>query len=247
MYKTNYYRDLRSFCNVENLSPQNHTNGLNYKNTLDNVFLFPNQFAYIIHYKHPRIAAYRNTEKVLGYDNFTIEKACGMVHESDWPHLLQYFKLGFRWVRENSIQPNDHVYELYYRIYSRTNRLLHVNRKTMILEVDQENNIASTLSIVTDISKTMEYDQVKAAMYGPQSEKLIFAPMSPLPTVLSCREKEILQLIAEGHNSRQIGEKLFISKHTVDGHRRRMLEKTQCKNTADLILWAYRKGMLVGD
>lgn len=43
---------------------------------------------------------------------------------------------------------------------------------------------------------------------------------------LSDREKEILQLVAQGKTSREIGELLFISKHTVDTHRRNIQKKT---------------------
>ena len=43
---------------------------------------------------------------------------------------------------------------------------------------------------------------------------------------LSEREKEIMQLVAQGKTSREIGELLFISKHTVDTHRRNIQKKT---------------------
>ena len=49
---------------------------------------------------------------------------------------------------------------------------------------------------------------------------------------LTSREKEILQLVAKGKTSKEIGELLHISKHTVDTHRRKILEKTGNKSTA---------------
>lgn len=49
---------------------------------------------------------------------------------------------------------------------------------------------------------------------------------------LSSREKEILQLVAKGKTSKEIGELLHISKHTVDTHRRKILEKTGNKTSA---------------
>lgn len=52
---------------------------------------------------------------------------------------------------------------------------------------------------------------------------------------LSSREKEILELIAEGYTNPQIAGKLFLSPFTVDSHRKNLLAKLNVKNTATLI------------
>lgn len=49
------------------------------------------------------------------------------------------------------------------------------------------------------------------------------------------RELEIIQYVIKGTSSKQIGEILFISSHTVDTHRRRILKKANVSNTAELI------------
>lgn len=56
---------------------------------------------------------------------------------------------------------------------------------------------------------------------------------------LSQREKEIIRLIVQGKTSKEIGAQLFISKNTVDTHRRNILDKTGLKSTAELIKYAY--------
>lgn len=53
--------------------------------------------------------------------------------------------------------------------------------------------------------------------------------------IFSNREFEILKLIRDGQDSSSIGDKLFISSHTVDTHRRNILKKTAHKTTAELI------------
>ena len=52
---------------------------------------------------------------------------------------------------------------------------------------------------------------------------------------LSSREKEILQHLVEGKTSQEIADILFVSKNTVDTHRRNILEKTGLKSTNELI------------
>ena len=60
----------------------------------------------------------------------------------------------------------------------------------------------------------------------------------------SLREMEVLNLIAEGLTNLEIGEKLFLSKRTVEGHRQSLLEKTNSKNTAMLIRFAVLHGLI---
>jgi DNA-binding NarL/FixJ family response regulator len=54
------------------------------------------------------------------------------------------------------------------------------------------------------------------------------------------REAEILGLICTGLSNQAIGEKLFISKRTVEKHRANLLLKTNSKNTADLVIYAIK-------
>ena len=61
---------------------------------------------------------------------------------------------------------------------------------------------------------------------------------------LSKREIEVLELIVKENTSKQIAEKLFISKQTVDTHRINIMQKTGSKSLVGLIKYAYQKGIL---
>lgn len=63
-------------------------------------------------------------------------------------------------------------------------------------------------------------------------------------TTLSTRELEILILICKGLTNNEIADSLFISKRTVDKHRANILEKTQCKNTANLVVYAIKNRLV---
>jgi DNA-binding NarL/FixJ family response regulator len=62
--------------------------------------------------------------------------------------------------------------------------------------------------------------------------------------MLTNREKEILQLIAEGFTNPQIAEKIFLSPFTVDTHRKNLLAKLNVKNTASLIRLAVEQKLI---
>lgn len=61
---------------------------------------------------------------------------------------------------------------------------------------------------------------------------------------LSLREREILVAVCRGLSNQEIADELFISKRTVDKHRANILEKTGCKNTASLVVYAIRSGIV---
>lgn len=63
-------------------------------------------------------------------------------------------------------------------------------------------------------------------------------------TILSSREKEIVQLIAEEFTSDEIAEKLFVSKGTIETHRKNIFYKLQVKNIAGLIKKALYLGIV---
>ena len=62
--------------------------------------------------------------------------------------------------------------------------------------------------------------------------------------VLSPREREVLQLVAEGFGNRGIAERLFISIKTVEAHKEHIVQKLGVRGNAELIRYAIRKGLV---
>lgn len=60
---------------------------------------------------------------------------------------------------------------------------------------------------------------------------------------LSKQEKEIIKFIIEGKTSKEIGDLLFISKSTVDTHRRNIFKKLEISNSSSLIKFAYENNL----
>ena len=61
---------------------------------------------------------------------------------------------------------------------------------------------------------------------------------------LSEREREIFQLVAEGRSTKEIAELLYISPSTVETHRSHIMEKLDVHSTAEIVLYAVRKGVI---
>ena len=62
--------------------------------------------------------------------------------------------------------------------------------------------------------------------------------------LLTTREREVLQMVAEGHTSAEIATLLFISPRTAEGHRANLMRKLGFQNHTDLILFALKRGIL---
>lgn len=68
--------------------------------------------------------------------------------------------------------------------------------------------------------------------------------MADLKVPLSPRETEVLKLIVRGYSTNEISNELHISPRTVGVHRRNLLRKTETKNPAALIIWAFNSGFV---
>lgn len=62
--------------------------------------------------------------------------------------------------------------------------------------------------------------------------------------LLTDRERQVYQLLAEGNSNKEIANRLNLSLHTVETHRWRIMEKLDLHSTAELVLSAVRRGMV---
>lgn len=69
-------------------------------------------------------------------------------------------------------------------------------------------------------------------------KRRLLSAQKKLKLELTPREIEIIGLICQEYTNKEIAEKLYISPRTVEGHRNRILEKTQCKNIAGVVIYA---------
>ncbi len=62
--------------------------------------------------------------------------------------------------------------------------------------------------------------------------------------LLTNREREVLQLIAEGYSNQRIADELVISVKTVEAHKAHIMSKLHARNRTDLIRYAIRNGLV---
>lgn len=86
------------------------------------------------------------------------------------------------------------------------------------------------------VTPTIAKDVLQSLMHGPrQGQKAVFK--------LTPRQREVLQLVAEGHSSKEIASLLNISPRTVEFHKYRIMEDLEIRSNAELVQYAIRHGI----
>jgi len=124
------------------------------------------------------------------------------------------------------------------------------NHQALMLTLDPSGKFGKSLNIHTRIDHLTNFNTYKFSLIGLNGEPS-FMNMdvgmddhSKNAMRFSKREIDIIKHIAEGLSSYEIGEKLFISEQTVQKHRKNILEKSECKNTAQLIKNSVLQGLV---
>jgi len=189
---------------------------------------------------------------VLGYhpEEVDVPFLLSRIHPEDQPYFLNFeTKVAefFSSLRPDQILNYKVSYD--YRIRKKDETYIRILQQVFTIQLHEEKQVLKTFGIHTNISHLKKSGEPVLSFIGLNGEpsymdvqvKQLFAPSN---FSLTRREREILGLLVSGQSSEQISKQLFISKHTVDTHRKNLLRKTSCSNTSALTSKAVQKGWL---
>ena len=131
-----------------------------------------------------------------------------------------------------------------YRIKNGENKYIRVIEQFQALELDKHGNIWLALCVM-DLSPNQDISlPLLNKVINFKTGELFHFPGTTKEIDLSKREKEILDLVSEGMISKVIADNLFISVHTVNTHRQKILEKLNVKNSHEAIKLAKNYGLI---
>jgi DNA-binding NarL/FixJ family response regulator len=114
--------------------------------------------------------------------------------------------------------------------------ILNAGAKGYMLKNIDSDELIKAISII--LSGKNYYSNEVAVKLIHANDDSIKDEKNPSKKNLSSRELDVLKLIAEAYTNKEIAEKLFLSKRTVESYRQNLLEKIQVKNTAGLLMQA---------
>lgn len=131
-----------------------------------------------------------------------------------------------------------------YRIKNSEDKYVRVIEQFQALELDKYGNLWLALCIM-DLSPNQDLSlPLQNKVINFRTGELFHFPQTTKEQALSKREKQILGLISEGLISKEIANRLFISVHTVNTHRQKILEKLNVKNSYEAIKLASNYGLI---
>jgi DNA-binding CsgD family transcriptional regulator len=132
-----------------------------------------------------------------------------------------------------------------YRIKNAEDKYIRVIEQFQALELDKHGNIWLALCVM-DLSPNQDISlPLQNKVINFKAGELYHFPDSFKEVSLSKREKEILSLISDGLISKEIADNLFISVHTVNTHRQKILEKLDVANSHEAIKLAKSYGLIL--
>lgn len=199
------------------------------------------------------VFAHKNCESLTGYSSkhltdAGLESFLEKIHADDFKRINgEIFAENFRVLQTISFKEMfDYTFCHSYRIRNKEGKYCTILQRFSYV-LSQDNKPIGAIGYLSDISMFSNGSQMvhqiehlqKSAT--KQRKEIIYKNHffhNQESAVISKREIEILKWISEGLSSKQVAEKLKISPNTVNNHRKKMLQKTNCKNTPALLNFA---------
>jgi DNA-binding CsgD family transcriptional regulator len=122
--------------------------------------------------------------------------------------------------------------------------------QAILLSTDDQGKFSNSLNIHSNISHITSQNNYKVSLIGLMDEPSymnmdVFQPEKIEATdepLFTSREREIIRLMSQGLKTKAIAAKLGIALHTALTHRKNIMSKSRCSNTAELIAMCIRNG-----
>lgn len=202
----------------------------------------PNQFYYVINnYTKECVYVSDSITELTGYTcaEWAYSLILDSIHPDDKPFIDKALYACFKLCMSPVIkQPVNDALILNYRVRHKEGHYIHILRNGYCTSMDSNNKMIHNTSMCMVISD-FKHDNRQSMVLKEGNKVLVELRSDDQESInwniLSKREKEIVKLLYNNRTSNQIAKQLFISKHTVDTHRRKILKKLDIKNTTELL------------
>ena len=140
-----------------------------------------------------------------------------------------------------------HIRIVAHSVYDDADRVAGIIKAGALGFVSKKAGFEELISAIKEVSKSQKYICSETSRRLKNLNEFLLGIENNLrgkEEIFSQREREVLNLLADGKSSKEIGELLFITERTVESHRKNMIMKGQVKNTVELIAYASALGVL---
>jgi DNA-binding CsgD family transcriptional regulator len=189
---------------------------------------------------------------VLGYKpaEFDIPLLMSIIHPDDQSWFLTYESKATEYFFTKALgNPADYKISYDYRVRKKNGDYIRILQQITTIQYDEDKGVVRTFGVHTDITHLKPEGRPVLSFIGLNGAPSylnvdVKNKFGSGETTLTPREQQVLQLLAQGKSSDAISQELSISKQTVDTHRKNLLKKTGCSNTAALMSEAVKRGWM---
>lgn len=170
------------------------------------------------------------------------------MHPADFPFVIDTVCRTYNFL-ENlpSAERTDYKLIVDYRLINSSGMYLRFVQQMVVLELDKNGKIWLLLKLFDLVSDKAGNEPPQRKLINLRTWQLhLFNDDNDIPSdrVLTNREVQVLGLISQGLDSKNISERLFISLNTVNNHRQNILSKTRSGNASQALIYAKRIGII---
>ena len=193
-----------------------------------------------------------NFSDILGYDLNAIENEGNeyfnnRIHPDDILVLGKNGEYVYGLIDKGLISIDDYKLINEYRVLNKDGVYVRVIEQHQVIERDVDGSLWLSLGVMDISPDQNEFNGVKSQILNYKTGE-IFSVQSFMEehedNPLSTRETEVLRMVGKGLSSKDISAKLFISVHTVNTHRQRILEKLNASNSLEAVKYASGLGLI---
>ncbi|MCT4603810.1 MAG: LuxR C-terminal-related transcriptional regulator [Marinifilum sp.] len=209
---------------------------------IENTLIFPNQYFYIVRATDLKfIHTSSSVENITGY---TAEEFPGIVFENIHPDdkdiVFQANCAAYQYGQKlNTNERSALALQVSNQMKKKNGEYFHQLRHTTNIRSDRKGHLLYSLSICTNITDLNLDRKVKIKIFDSNEVRFSLSndKLKEYSKRLSKREKEIVDLLCKNFSSKQIADFLFVSRHTVDTHRRNIIKKLELTDTRQIYFY----------
>lgn len=232
-----------------------------FEDVLSEIFAVGQFYYYLIDFSDSNISyVSRGFKEAHGVESHQIKKVNDIVefiHPEDFTTVVKAEQLASSIMKENiGVEKiKEFKYSYNARLKTLSGKYQLYSRQSFVLSTDSNGNVDKGLVIHSNINHITSYNNKKLTIIGlignPSlqtfniCEDVSINPRTKLGMKLfSKRELQVIKLIANGLESKEIAERLFISSLTVKTHRQNILSKSGCHNVVELLAIGMDEGWI---
>lgn len=238
--------------------PNNRELHLDLIDSIASIFAVGKFYYYILNFDTYQMEfVHPNIEKLLGVKpkDYSLDKLLELIHPDDLKFVSQKEAIAIDFLFNRITVDQLLKYKVSYVMRFKTTSGLYKSflHQAKTLTLSKDGKIQQVIAVHTDISYLnipidhkisfigdSDYPSYFSEVVNPQFHQI----QQTFQQLFTKREEEIIKLLTKGLHFREIANYLHISPHTVNTHKRNILQKSNCKNTAEMLSYCLRLGIV---